>query len=147
MGSSSFVGVEEVSCREAWARLQAEPSAVLVDVRTQSEWAFVGLADLTEIGKQPVLVEWSSFPTSRTDPQFVDKLDAALRELGVGRDDQFYFLCRSGGRSRMAAEAMTAAGYTRCCNVSEGFEGPLDERRHRGTRSGWKSAGLPWVQG
>ncbi|MEZ5844514.1 MAG: rhodanese-like domain-containing protein [Hyphomicrobiaceae bacterium] len=147
MGLLQSSKIEEVSCRETWARLSADPSAVLVDVRTQSEWAFVGLADLTAIGKQPVLLEWSSFPTSRVDPQFVEKLDAALKERGVGRDHEVLFLCRSGGRSRMAAEAMVAAGYTRCRNVAEGFEGPLDESRHRGTRSGWKSAGLPWVQG
>jgi len=30
--------------------------------------------------------------------------------------------------------------------VVEGFEGPHDEQRHRSV-SGWKVAGLPWVQG
>jgi len=139
--------IEELSCQEAWARLVADSSTVLVDVRTQAEWAFVGLADLSGIGKEPVLVEWSNFPSSRVDSHFVEKLDIALKERGVGRGDEVLFLCRSGGRSRMAAEAMAGAGYTRCRNVAEGFEGPLDDSRHRGTRSGWKMAGLPWVQG
>lgn len=139
--------VEEVDCRETWARLAADPSAVLVDVRTQSEWAFVGLADLSRIGKEPILVEWQSFPESRVDARFAEKLDTALKDRGVSHDAEVFFLCRSGGRSRMAAEVMTGAGYTRCRNVTEGFEGPLDEQRHRGSRSGWKSAGLPWSQG
>jgi hypothetical protein len=47
----------------------------------------------------------------------------------------------------MAAEAMTNAGYRRCRNVADGFEGPLDANRHRGRVAGWKAAGLAWVQG
>jgi hypothetical protein len=42
--------------------------------------------------------------------------------------------------------ALTAAGYSRCYNVSEGFEGGLDAEHHRGRAGGWKAAGLPWVQ-
>ena len=147
MGSNQSGLVEEVGCRETWARLEANPSAVLVDVRTQAEWAFVGLADLSRIGKEPILIEWQSFPDNRVDPRFAERLDALLKERGFGRDSEVHFLCRSGGRSRMAALVMIGAGYARCCNVTEGFEGPLDETRHRGSRSGWKQAGLPWVQG
>jgi rhodanese-related sulfurtransferase len=57
-----------------------------------------------------------------------------------------FFICRSGVRSQHAAQAMLARGYTRCFNVAEGFEGPLDDSRHRGVKGGWKSRGLPWVQ-
>ena len=28
----------------------------------------------------------------------------------------------------------------------DGFEGPLDDKHHRGTRSGWRKEGLPWEQ-
>ena len=28
----------------------------------------------------------------------------------------------------------------------DGFEGPLDEERHRGCVEGWKAEGLPWAQ-
>jgi hypothetical protein len=42
---------------------------------------------------------------------------------------------------------MAAAGYTRCRNVADGFEGPLDAERHRGKLGGWKAKGLPWAQG
>jgi hypothetical protein len=47
----------------------------------------------------------------------------------------------------MAAEAMAAAGYRRCLNVAEGFEGPIDADRHRSQIAGWKFARLAWVQG
>ena len=42
---------------------------------------------------------------------------------------------------------MAAAGFTRCRNVADGFEGPLDPNRHRGQLGGWKAKGLPWAQG
>ncbi len=56
-------------------------------------------------------------------------------------------LCRSGVRSKAAAEFLTALGYQSCWNVDEGFEGPHDETKHRGLVAGWKADGLPWAQG
>ena len=49
-------------------------------------------------------------------------------------------------RSAAAAKAMTAAGYSTCLNVADGFEGPLDAQAKRGASAGWKAAGLPWRQ-
>lgn len=31
-------------------------------------------------------------------------------------------------------------------NVTNGFEGPLNQHGHRGTSHGWKADGLPWKQ-
>jgi rhodanese-related sulfurtransferase len=55
-------------------------------------------------------------------------------------------ICRSGVRSREAGEALEAAGFATVINVSEGFEGALDEHHHRGTLGGWRFHGLPWHQ-
>ncbi len=139
--------VDEVSVRETWERLRADPAAVLVDVRTRAEWAFVGLPDLSSLSRRPLLVEWQQFPENRVNPDFVAQLSEMLAQQGATHDSDLYFICRSGGRSLLAAKAMAAAGYRRCHNVAEGFEGPLDAARHRGTQSGWKVEGLPWVQG
>lgn len=147
MGSTGAASVPDVSSSEAWARLSTEPTSILIDVRTRAEWAFVGLPDLSGIGKQVVTIEWQTFPDNRIDPSFAERLSQHLETSGVGRDAELYFLCRSGGRSRMAAEALTAVGYGGCHNVADGFEGPLDSDRHRGVAAGWKVAGLPWVQG
>jgi rhodanese-related sulfurtransferase len=139
--------VEDVSVLETWKRLKDDPKAVLVDVRTRAEWAFVGVPDLSGIGKDLVLAEWQTFPDGRPAADFAQRLREALEVRGVGKDDEVFFICRSGGRSRMAAEVMAAAGYRRCRNVAEGFEGPLDANRHRGQIAGWKAARLAWVQG
>lgn len=139
--------IDDVPVREVWERLKADPKAVLIDVRTRSEWAFVGLPDLSTLGRRPVLVEWLGFPDNRINAAFVTELAEQLQGIGADHDTELFFLCRSGGRSRQAAQAMTVHGFRRCHNAAEGFEGPLDPVRHRGTHSGWKFEELPWVQG
>ena len=52
------VHIAAVSVEDAWARLKSDSRSVLIDVRTIAEWAYVGLPDLSSIGKRPVLVEW-----------------------------------------------------------------------------------------
>ncbi len=132
--------------REAWTMLEEEERAVLVDVRTDAEWQFVGQADLSSLGRPHIGLSWQRWPEMKLNASFVDDLSALLQRNDYGPDTPLLFLCRSGGRSAAAAEAMTRAGYTRCYNIAEGFEGPLDSHRHRGTSGGWKAAGLPWVQ-
>ena len=127
---------------EAYAALQADPAAVLVDVRTSAEWSYVGLPDLSLIGKRVIPLEWQRFPDGALNTSFVEQ----LRESGVGDGAPIYFLCRSGVRSAAAAEVATAAGLGPAYNVAGGFEGPLDHDGHR-TVAGWKVAGLPWRQG
>jgi len=127
---------------DSYAALQSDRDAVLVDVRTTAEWSYVGMPDLTQIGKRAILVEWQRFPDGGLNPGFVEQ----LREAGVHEGAAIYFLCRSGVRSAAAATLATAAGLGPAYNVSDGFEGPLDNDGHR-TVTGWKAAGLPWRQG
>ena len=141
------VHIEAVSVEEAWARLKGDSGTVLIDVRTIAEWAYVGLPDLSPIGKRPVLVEWQGFPDDRLNTAFVERVTEALNPIGANRESELLFICRSGQRSLKAAQAMAAAGFRRCRNVADGFEGPLDANRHRGQLSGWKAKGLPWAQG
>lgn len=133
----------DVNVTEAWGLLSGEPTAQLVDVRTVAEWNFVGLPDLATLGRTVHRIEWQMFPSGAQNPDFAAQASAAL---GADKDVAVFFLCRSGVRSRAAAMAMTAAGYTKCFNIAGGFEGDLDETRHRGKTNGWKAAGLPWVQ-
>jgi len=138
--------VDDVDVEKAWKSLTATPRSQLVDVRTRAEWTYVGIPDLGSIGKRPLLVEWQTFPDQSVDPRFVERLAGELKALGIQADDELFFICRSGSRSLAAAKAMAEAGYRACHNVAGGFEGPLNEGRHRGAVEGWKAAGLPWQQ-
>ncbi len=146
MESLEVVHIDDVPVEEVWSRLAEDAGAVLIDVRTRAEWTFVGLPDLSTIGKRVLTVEWQTVPEG-TEACFADRMAKALDAAGANKDSELFFICRSGARSRMAAEAMSSAGYRRCRNVADGFEGPLDADRHRGQVAGWKAAGLAWVQG
>lgn len=130
----------------AWRLLAEAPDAVLVDVRTSAEWNFVGLPDLSGLAKQPLTIEWQSLPAMTRNPDFDASLNAALTQIKAGPETPVVFICRSGARSRDAAISLTRLGFRRCYNLAGGFEGDLDEAKHRGRRNGWKFAGLPWKQ-
>ena len=132
----------DVSPNTAWKILSENKDAILIDVRTHAEWNYVGLPDLATLGGKPALLEWQVFPSMQPNPEFVTALSGAV----ANREATLLFLCRSGARSAAAAKAMTAAGYSTCLNVADGFEGPLDAQAKRGASAGWKAAGLPWRQ-
>ncbi len=132
----------DVSPTDAYAALSGDQRAVLVDVRTAAEWNYVGVPDLGRLGREAILVEWVSYPGGARNDGFEDQ----LREAGIVAGQPIYFLCRSGVRSRHAADAATAAGLGPAYNIIDGFEGQLDATHHRGV-GGWKTSGLPWRQG
>ncbi|WP_027502504.1 rhodanese-like domain-containing protein [Rhodococcus sp. UNC363MFTsu5.1] len=134
----SYAG--DITPQQAWDLLREHPEAVLVDVRTDAEWKFVGVPDTSELGKHPVFIEWVSVRGARND-NFVDH----LKEAGITGERPVVFLCRSGQRSIGAAEAATAAGIEPSYNVLDGFEGGIDADGHRGA-AGWRAVGLPWRQ-
>jgi rhodanese-related sulfurtransferase len=134
--------VENVPPTKVWEALKSDPKAQLVDVRTEAEWAYVGLPDLAPAGKQAVLIQWQVYPGMQVNGNFADQLTQA----GFTPDQHIYFICRSGQRSLAAAQAAQAAGFPHAYNVAEGFEGPPDGAGHRGTVAGWKARDLPWRQ-
>ena len=139
--STAYAG--DLSPAAAWTMLRQEADAVLIDCRTEAEWRYVGLPDLHDLGRSVALVEWQTYPSMAQNPDFV----RAVGQAAPDKDAPLLFLCRSGARSRSAAMAATAAGYSKAYNVAEGFEGDLDQDGKRGRANGWKVAGLPWRQG
>ncbi len=137
-----MAAIPDIAPADTWAAIQEDPQAVLVDVRTDAEWNFVGLPDLSAAGKRVVLIPWQLYPSMSVNGHFAE----ALHKAGVGPENKVYFICRSGARSLAAAQAAQAEGYASVFNVADGFEGPVDREGHRGIAAGWKAAGLPWVQ-
>lgn len=122
----------------AW-ELVRTGQALLVDVRTGEERAFVGRVP------EGVHVPWATGTTLTRNPRFVRELEAKLAKDG-GKDAVVLLLCRSGKRSALAAEAAAKAGFTQVFNVLEGFEGEIDALQQRGHGDGWRFHHLPWVQ-
>jgi rhodanese-related sulfurtransferase len=129
----SYAG--DLTPQEAWAKL--EEGAILVDVRTEGEWAHIGIPDTKATENDPLFIQWT-FPGCIPNPEFIEQLkQQAPEDAGA----ELIFLCRSGQRSIAAAIAATQAGFT-SYNVLEGFEGEPDRYGER-TVNGWKNRGLP----
>ena len=138
----SYAG--DITPLEAWNLIVENPQTVLVDVRTDAEWSFVGVPDLASLDREVLFIEWN-----KTNGQHNDNFLAELQDQlpsGDESDRPVVFLCRSGNRSIGAAEVATEAGIAPSYNVLDGFEGQLDAYGHRGT-TGWRALGLPWRQG
>jgi rhodanese-related sulfurtransferase len=110
-------------------------AARLVDVRTPEERKFVGFVP------DSIAVAWATGTSFTRNPRFVRELEGKAR-----KDEVLLFVCRSGSRSEQAAQAAARAGFKQAFNVAEGFEGELDQQQHRGTITGWRHHGLPWIQ-
>lgn len=127
-----------VTPSEAYALLQSNPGAKLIDVRTRAERDWVGQVEVTPT--QQAAIEWNTYPGGTTNPEFLQQLAQAAE-----KDTILLFLCRSGVRSRHAAKLATEHGYSNCFDILEGFEGAKDTAGHRKTTNGWCHAGLPWL--
>ncbi len=121
--------------RDAHQFLASNPQAVLVDCRSEMEFFFVG----HPVGAQHVA--WNDGPDWEINPHFVGQVKKV-----ASMNRPVVLICRSGHRSVDAGLALEKAGFTEIYNVQDGFEGPLDESHHRGTRAGWRMEGLPWEQ-
>jgi rhodanese-related sulfurtransferase len=126
---------DTVDPQEAWA-LFSSGSALLVDVRTPEELKFVGQVPGS------VNVPWATGTSLTRNPRFARELEAKVGD----KTQRVLLLCRSGKRSALALDVARKAGFSQASNVSEGFEGELDERNQRGRSDGWRFHGLPWTQ-
>ncbi len=133
-----------LSPQQAWDRLQADPRAVLIDIRSSMEYLFVGHPT------GAVHVPWIDEPDWVRNPHFVTEVRKLLLGGICENEDQgcapVILICRSGKRSLEAGRALIASGLREVYHVDEGFEGDLDEHHHRSSLGGWRFHGLPWEQ-
>jgi len=122
-------------------RLQNNPQALFVDVRSKAEYKYVGFPE------NSILIPWIDDPDWEPNPEAFS--DAVMQELD-GRenlsDTEIILICRSGFRSNEALKCLENKGFTQVSHVASGFEGDLDENDHRGNLNGWRHDGMPWSQ-
>jgi len=144
-----------VTSVQAYEQLEAlADKALLVDVRTRAEIAFIGMPTGADANIPYMTVgsfdEWDEKKhTFQMQPnsEFVKRMDELVAERGLGKERPIYLICRSGSRSAKASKILGLAGYTQVYTVTDGFEGDKAKNGARkGERviNGWKNAGLPW---
>jgi rhodanese-related sulfurtransferase len=107
--------------------------AVLVDIRTDAERAWVGFIP------GAVDLAWKQWPGMVMNPAY----DEAVVTAAQGK--KVVLLCRSGLRSIPAAKRAAELGLE-AYNIMEGFEGDPNTSAHRNSLAGWRYRGLPWRQ-
>lgn len=135
--------------------MDAAKTVLFIDVRTRGELQFIGMPTLVD-AQVPFLVEstppqWDEAKSTfklTPNPHFVEDVGVRLEHKGLTRDDIVIVICQSGLRAVGAADALTAAGYSKVYTTIDGFEGdPVPDGPHNGERTvdGWRNAGLPWT--
>ena len=143
-----------VSATEAYAMLQKDPKAILIDVRDPVEIKFTGFAEPTKIHVPYELTDTSgwndkaqSWPM-RPNLHFTEEVVAKLNALGADKDTVIIMICRSGStRSAPAVDRLAELGYRNVWSVTDGFEGrtkPVGPSKGVRMVDGWRNSGLPW---
>ena len=131
--------VKTLNPKEAYKFLQQHPNAVFVDVRSHMEYLFVGHP------AGSIHIPWIDEPDWKINPHFVTQVRQTMLG-GTTGSAPVVLICRSGVRSLEAGKVLIEAGVKEVYNVSEGFEGQLDDTHHRSALGGWRFNGLPWEQ-
>ncbi|HQT25100.1 MAG TPA: rhodanese-like domain-containing protein [Burkholderiales bacterium] len=127
--------MKSINPKEAFQFLKSHPSAVLIDVRSEIEYLFVG----HPVGS--IHVAWNDGPEWEINPDFVTDVKKIANESRA-----VLLICRSGVRSLEAGQVLEDSGFKHVYNVLHGFEGDLDESHKRSSQNGWRFDNLPWEQ-
>jgi len=139
-----------VTSKEAYANWKANPEKIkILDVRTLEEYLYIGHPAMG--WNVPVALQSYEWDAERMEypfiinPEFLNGIKTLFDP-----SDIIMATCRSGGRSAMAVNLLTQAGYKNVYNITDGFEGDLindPESLFNGQRmvNGWKNSGLPWT--
>ena len=128
---------------EAFQLLNSYIDPILIDVRTPCEWAEIGIPaiDHCKVILFSLQEATSGIYIENFDQQLHDqiiKLNNNSEHITTfDTDSPLFFLCRSGVRSKVAANLMIALGYTKCHNIIDGCQG-----NKYGV--GWIANNLPW---
>ena len=137
-----------LSSEAAPTALTADPAIVFLDVRDPVEIAYIGRAEGVD-AIVPLRITTHEFDgrggrQNQGNPAFLDQAKAIIAREGGGAETPIFVICRSGGRSAVAASMLIDAGYTNVWNLVEGFEGDKNDAGARAV-NGWRNAGLPWT--
>jgi rhodanese-related sulfurtransferase len=139
-----------LTAQEAYEKWKADPEQVkILDVRTPEEYIFVGHPTMAyNIPLKLQVYQWDASGRKllmKSNPDFLAHVKQRFKP-----SDTILVICRSGGRSALAVNALADAGFKRVYNIIEGMEGDVVKDLEsvfygKRMKNGWKNAGLPWT--
>lgn len=139
-----------VTAQEAYEMWKADPEKVhILDVRTPEEYIFVGHPAMAR--NIPLLFVKYRWDTAKNQPVVAPNPDFMTKVKSVySPTDKILVICRSGGRSALAANALAKAGFTNVYNIIDGMQGdkvddPASVYHGKRMKNGWQNSGSPWT--
>lgn len=108
--------IENLSCQELQAEMEADQDLLLLDIREIQEWVDLG----TIPGSQHVPRGMLEFWADPHGPYFRNYFDSDRRTV---------LFCAAGGRSALAVQALKDMGYSNVAHLDPGFNGWKKEGR------------------
>jgi rhodanese-related sulfurtransferase len=140
-----------VTAKEAYEQWKAAPDKVkIIDVRTPEEYLFVGSPDMA--WKIPVATQSYAWDAEKKQFPMKPMMDFVSRVQTMAKpDDTLMVMCRSGGRSAIAANFLAKAGFKNVYNIIDGMEGDANGdsdsvAKAQPVEDGWKNSGCPWTK-
>ena len=126
--------IKQIKSSEIKNYIKQNSNVVLLDMRTENEWATLGKPNAEDLNSKTYFVTVSPDLSNWQvpDPNFVENV-----KKNINKDKTILVMCAAGGRSLIAANLLEAEGYS-ALNVSDGFSG-------NGQDPGWKNLGLPSI--
>jgi rhodanese-related sulfurtransferase len=138
-----------VTAREAYEMWKTDPEQIKVlDVRTFEEYVLIGHAEMA--ANVPLAFPSYKWDADKGNYSVVVNTDfIAHVKARFTAEDTILVMCRSGGRSAMAVNALAKAGFAKVHNIIDGFEGdkvddPESIYHSLRMRNGWKLS-VPWT--
>jgi len=122
--------IKQIPSKEIKDYIKDNPKCVLIDVRTEEEWASDGKPDAEKIGLKTYFLT-----IQFKDKSFNQKFNKEFEKLNITQDNEILTMCMGGVRSQAAAELISRKNY-KCVNISDGFLGNNEN-------IGWKKNNLP----
>ena len=140
-----------VTAAEAYEKWKAAPEQVkIIDVRTPEEFLFVGSPEMA--WRIPVATQSYEWDAEKKQFPMKPLLDFVSRVQTMAKpDDTLMVMCRSGGRSAIAANFLAKAGFKHVYNITDGMEGDANADsdsvdQAQPLKDGWKNSGCPWTK-
>jgi rhodanese-related sulfurtransferase len=138
-----------VTAKEAYEKWKTAPgNYIVLDVRTTEEYFFTGHTAMA--WNIPFLIQTYQWDPAKKNFPMKPNPDFVTGVMKVAKPaDTLLVMCRSGGRSAMAVNKLTEAGFKNVYNITDGMEGdvvddPQSVFLGQRMRNGWKNSGLPW---
>jgi len=149
-GKQTVLGLY-VTAKDAYEKWKVEPEKVkIIDVRTPEEFLFVGVP--TMAWKIPVAAQSYEWDAEKKQFPMKPLMDFAARVQTVAKPGEtIMVMCRSGGRSAIAANFLAKAGFKNVYNIIDGMEGDVNGdsesvAQAQPLKDGWKNSGCPWTK-